>query len=319
MKIQCDVCNENEASVYCSADEAALCAACDHRVHHANKLAGKHPRFSLLHPSPKDSPLCDICQEKKAFLFCQQDRAILCKDCDVAIHKVNQHTQNHNRFLLTGVKLSPTASLYSSSTPPAVIPTTKNGVVPDQLPEPLPSPIMNQTTFKTPNCHHESNGSGNGSTTSSISEYLIEMLPGWHVEDFLDAPSNFSKVVDNDPSLMWGGDLLEGSLNSGFSPESMGMWVPQAPPPAAPPPPPPQSRYAHLGQRFEPSSMMGFGDQTINGSSLIFAPNSYINHNKITNSTKSTRKRTPDNGNCFTVPQISPPTTTSKRSRTLWH
>ena len=47
----------------------------------------------------------------------------------------------------------------------------------------------------------------------------------------------------------------------------MGMWVPQAPPPAAPPPPPP-SRYTHAVQQFEPSSMMGFGDQTINGSSL---------------------------------------------------
>ncbi|GMP81497.1 hypothetical protein CsSME_00036188 [Camellia sinensis var. sinensis] len=62
MKIQCDVCNKDEASVFCSADEAALCAACDHRVHHANKLAGKHQRFALQHPSPKQFPLCDICQ-----------------------------------------------------------------------------------------------------------------------------------------------------------------------------------------------------------------------------------------------------------------
>ncbi|KAL4566406.1 hypothetical protein LXL04_030521 [Taraxacum kok-saghyz] len=316
MKIHCDVCNENEASVYCSADEAALCAACDHRVHHANKLAGKHPRFSLLHPSPKDSPLCDICQEKKAFLFCQQDRAILCKDCDVAIHKVNQHTQNHNRFLLTGVKLSPTASLYSSSTttPPVASPVTKNAVVPDQFAELLPSPITNQSSLKTPNCYQESNGLGTGSTTSSISEYLIETLPGWHVEDFLDPPTNFPKVGDNDPSVIWGGDLLDRSLRSPFSTESMGIWVPQAPPPPLP------SRYTHAVQQFEPSSMMGFGDQTINGSSLVFSPpNSYGNLHKITNSTKSTRKRTPDNGNCFMVPQISPPVITSKRSRTLWH
>ncbi|MCD7459087.1 hypothetical protein HAX54_040049 [Datura stramonium] len=46
MKIQCDVCNKKEASVFCVADEAALCDSCDHRVHHANKLAGKHQRFS---------------------------------------------------------------------------------------------------------------------------------------------------------------------------------------------------------------------------------------------------------------------------------
>ncbi|KAI3820976.1 hypothetical protein L1987_08532 [Smallanthus sonchifolius] len=307
MKIQCDVCNKNEASVYCPADEAALCSACDHRVHHANKLVRKHPRFSLLHPSPKDSPLCDICQEKKAFLFCQQDRAILCKDCDVAIHKVNEHTQNHNRFLLTGVKLSPTASVYSSSTPPAALPSTKNGVVP------LP-PIVNQTSIETTKCHQESNGSGRGSSTSSISEYLIETLPGWHVEDFLDPPANLSKVGDNDPGPIWAVDLLDGSLNSSFSPESMGIWVPQAPPlPAAP------SRYAHGLQQLEFGSNMGFGDQTINGSSLVFGQNNYNNFNKMTNGgPKSTRNWMSDNGNCFMVPQISPSSTTSKRSRTLW-
>ncbi|KAL0432386.1 UNVERIFIED_CONTAM: B-box zinc finger protein 21 [Sesamum latifolium] len=143
MKIQCDVCEKDEASLFCVADEAALCTACDHRVHHANKLAGKHQRFSLHHPSPKQAPLCDICQvlviatclfrllvmidvvisewinllrqERRAFLFCQQDRAILCRECDVPIHKANEHTQKHARFLLTGVKLSATAALYSAS------------------------------------------------------------------------------------------------------------------------------------------------------------------------------------------------------------
>ncbi|KAL7232170.1 hypothetical protein ACSBR2_010232 [Camellia fascicularis] len=85
MKIQCDVCNKDEASMFCSANEATLCVACDHPVHHANKLAGK-----------------------------RQHRAILCKDCDIPIHKANEHTRNHDRFLLTGVKLSATSSLYSS-------------------------------------------------------------------------------------------------------------------------------------------------------------------------------------------------------------
>ncbi|XP_076922533.1 B-box zinc finger protein 21-like isoform X2 [Bidens hawaiensis] len=300
MKIQCDVCNENEASVYCSADEAALCSVCDHRVHHANKLAGKHPRFSLLLPSQKDSPVCDICQDKKAFLFCQQDRAILCKDCDLAIHKVNQHTQTHNRFLLTGVKLSPTASLYSSSIHPVT--NYSNVVVPDHQKKPVTYPIMSQAiSVKTTNCQQES-------TTSSISEYLIETLPGWHVEDFLDPPPSFSKVGDNDPGPVWGGDLTDGSLNSSLT-SSMGIWVPQAPP---------HARYAHVHQQFEPRSSMGFGVQASNGSSLVFAQNDYNYINKITNGTKLSRNRVPDNGHCFMVPQISPSSTTSKRSRTLW-
>ncbi|KAK1296573.1 putative salt tolerance-like protein [Acorus calamus] len=74
MKIQCDVCGGEEASVFCTADEAALCGVCDRRVP-PNKLAGKHRRVALLNNS--DAPLCDVCQERRAFLFCQEDRAIL--------------------------------------------------------------------------------------------------------------------------------------------------------------------------------------------------------------------------------------------------
>jgi hypothetical protein len=79
MKVQCDVCAAEAASVFCCADEAALCDACDHRVHRANKLAGKHRRFSLLNPSASGrsptsttAPLCDICQvrqEKQTIAF----------------------------------------------------------------------------------------------------------------------------------------------------------------------------------------------------------------------------------------------------------
>ncbi|XP_071703398.1 B-box zinc finger protein 20-like [Rutidosis leptorrhynchoides] len=315
MKIQCDVCNEHEASVYCSADEAALCAACDHRVHHANKLAGKHPRFSLHHPStPKESPLCDICQEKKAFLFCQQDRAILCNNCDVAIHKVNQHTQTHNRFLLTGVKLSSTSTLYSDSTP---FSDTKKGVFQNKQQKTNSPPIINQPSSKTQNCPQESNGSGHGSDTSSISEYLIEMLPGWHVEDFLDPLPMFPKKLQNEPTTIWGDHLLDASLNGSFSGDSMGTWVPQAPPQPAGLTAP--SRYNNPVQQFEQGSNMGFGDQISSGSSLVFGQDNYKNYNNnINKRTKSSREWTSDYGNCFMVPQISPPPNNSKRSRTLW-
>ncbi|CAM8932437.1 unnamed protein product [Rhodiola kirilowii] len=107
MKIQCDVCAAEQATVFCTADEAALCDRSDHKVHQANKLAKKHRRFSLVHPSCNEAPLCDICQEKKAFLFCKDDRAISCRECDFSIHQANELTQMHHRYLLTGVKLSP--------------------------------------------------------------------------------------------------------------------------------------------------------------------------------------------------------------------
>ena len=70
MKIWCDVCDKEEASVFCCADEAALCNGCDRHVHFANKLAGKHLRFSLTSPTPKDAPLCDICGVSTDYKTC---------------------------------------------------------------------------------------------------------------------------------------------------------------------------------------------------------------------------------------------------------
>ena len=61
MKIQCNVCEAAEAYVLCCADEAALCWACDEKVHAANKLASKHQRVPLS-TSSSQMPKCDICQ-----------------------------------------------------------------------------------------------------------------------------------------------------------------------------------------------------------------------------------------------------------------
>ncbi|KAK2990941.1 hypothetical protein RJ640_020918 [Escallonia rubra] len=311
MKIQCDVCNKDEASVFCSADEAALCTACDHRVHHANKLAGKHQRFSLLHPSPKETPLCDICQEKRAFLFCQQDRAILCSDCDIPIHKANEHTKNHNRFLLTGVKLSASSSTYPSPSPSRTssatsltntsvdVPNVKaqNSVhKPISVPTSMsnPPPVTKSTTTSTSNTRNSQllNGVVGSGTMSSISEYLIETLPGWHVEDFLDSnsdhPSGLSKTGKNDVFPFWDSDL-DGSLSS-FSSENTGIWVPQAPPALQHP------SQSYLLSNMSSAGQIGFKDSSTN--------------------IKSSRKRRDDN--CFAVPQISPSSTAFKRSRTLW-
>ncbi|KAI3909907.1 hypothetical protein MKW98_012961 [Papaver atlanticum] len=105
MKIQCDVCEKAEAVVVCCADEAALCYNCDEKVHAANKLASKHQRIPLLlNNHNRNQPSCDICQEKAGYFFCLEDRALLCRNCDVSIHSSTQ--SSHQRFLLTGVKLN---------------------------------------------------------------------------------------------------------------------------------------------------------------------------------------------------------------------
>ncbi|EAY86891.1 hypothetical protein OsI_08275 [Oryza sativa Indica Group] len=175
MKVQCDVCAAEAASVFCCADEAALCDACDRRVHRANKLAGKHRRFSLLNPSASGrsptsttAPLCDICQEKRGFLFCKEDRAILCRECDVPVHTASELTMRHSRYLLTGVRLSsePAAS-------PAPLSEEENSSsFCCSADDAVPAPAAPATSH------------GGSSGSSSISEYLTT-LPGWHVEDFL--------------------------------------------------------------------------------------------------------------------------------------
>ncbi|CAK9168179.1 unnamed protein product [Ilex paraguariensis] len=105
MKIQCDVCEKAPATVICCADEAALCTKCDVEVHAANKLASKHQRL-LLECLSNRLPPCDICQEKAAFIFCVEDRALFCRDCDEPIHSASSHAANHQRFLATGIRVA---------------------------------------------------------------------------------------------------------------------------------------------------------------------------------------------------------------------
>lgn len=56
-------------------------------------------------------------QEASGYIFCLEDRALLCRKCDVAIHTANTYVTGHQRFLLTGVKvaLEPTDPVACSS------------------------------------------------------------------------------------------------------------------------------------------------------------------------------------------------------------
>ncbi|KAF8013507.1 hypothetical protein BT93_I1370 [Corymbia citriodora subsp. variegata] len=190
MKIQCDMCNKEEAAVFCSADEAALCEGCDQRIHHANKLVSQHKRHSLLRHAFQDFPLCDICQEQRGLIFCKEDRAILCGKCDPPIHKSNEHTQKHSRFLLSGVKISGSSLPCHASSASS---TTLDTSISAQTKEPPSSYENGRSTefLNSSHTHQDDNHIINTSSfsTSSISEYFTEMLPGWRVDDFLDSPS----------------------------------------------------------------------------------------------------------------------------------
>ncbi|XP_062226043.1 B-box zinc finger protein 24-like [Phragmites australis] len=120
MRIQCDACEGAAATVVCCADEAALCARCDVEIHAANKLASKHQRLPLDGALPAALPRCDVCQEKAAFIFCVEDRALFCRDCDESIHVPGTLSGNHQRYLATGIRVgfSSVCSTHADQLPP---------------------------------------------------------------------------------------------------------------------------------------------------------------------------------------------------------
>uniref|UniRef100_A0A7N0UJM3 B box-type domain-containing protein n=1 Tax=Kalanchoe fedtschenkoi TaxID=63787 RepID=A0A7N0UJM3_KALFE len=104
MKIQCDSCGLAEAEVLCRSMRI-----CDEAVHTANKLSSKHQRVPLLERPPSTaacSPPCDICEERRGYIFCLEDRALLCRNCDVGTHNANPYTWAHRRLLITGVQVA---------------------------------------------------------------------------------------------------------------------------------------------------------------------------------------------------------------------
>ncbi|XVF37686.1 hypothetical protein REPUB_Repub20aG0031100 [Reevesia pubescens] len=142
MKIQCDVCERAPATLICCADEAALCAKCDVEVHAANKLASKHQRLLLDQCLSNKLPPCDICQEKTAFIFCVEDRALFCRDCDEPIHSAGSLSANHQRFLATGIRVALSSSCNKN--------TEKNGLEPPNKSAPHTSmkmPAQQQSSF----------------------------------------------------------------------------------------------------------------------------------------------------------------------------
>ncbi|XP_074584218.1 B-box zinc finger protein 20-like [Curcuma longa] len=312
MKILCDVCGQESASAFCCADEAALCDACDRRVHRANKLAGKHRRFSLSAPSAQSHPLCDICREKRGFLFCQEDRAILCQDCDESIHSANHLTMKHNRFILTGVRLSPAPISSSSSTEPEPESTPAK----DGAKTAVPVSDQNKTLLAnasspitTTSCNTTSSSAArpvtasttvSAATTSSISEYLIKMCPGWCVEDLLvdDAAAVSMEDFAKGNELL---PFLEPDLDGGAqepTADKFPVWAVQVPQFSSP--------------YFSPAaSTAGLGHRQTwhanKGASVSY---------------QWAAKTVPEQGgeDLFMVPQISPAPTPNKRTRrSLWY
>ncbi|MED6151846.1 Zinc finger protein CONSTANS-like [Stylosanthes scabra] len=83
----CDTCRSAPCAVFCRADSAYLCAACDARVHAANTLASRHERVWV----------CEACERAPAAFLCKADAASLCSSCDADIHSANPLASRHQR------------------------------------------------------------------------------------------------------------------------------------------------------------------------------------------------------------------------------
>ncbi|KAH6774291.1 hypothetical protein C2S52_002754 [Perilla frutescens var. hirtella] len=84
----CDSCKAAAATVFCRADSAFLCVACDGKVHAANKLSSRHARVWV----------CEVCEQAPAAVTCKADAAALCSACDADIHSANPLARRHERF-----------------------------------------------------------------------------------------------------------------------------------------------------------------------------------------------------------------------------
>ncbi|KAL2331288.1 hypothetical protein Fmac_018869 [Flemingia macrophylla] len=188
MKIQCNVCEAAEAKVLCCADEAALCWECDEKVHAANKLASKHQRVPLS-TSSSHMPKCDICQEAIGYFFCLEDRALLCRKCDLAIHTANTYVSGHQRFLLTGVRVG-----LEATEPGASSTSLKSDYSGEKISDTKSSSISRKvSTVPQPSDYNEvlpidvggvgefppaKESFGGGSTAGNISQWTIDEFMG---------------------------------------------------------------------------------------------------------------------------------------------
>ncbi|XP_071725941.1 B-box zinc finger protein 22-like [Rutidosis leptorrhynchoides] len=231
MKIQCNVCEAAEATVLCCADEAALCRNCDEKVHAANKLASKHQRV-LLTSSNSKMPKCDICQETAGYFFCLEDRALLCRKCDVAIHTISSHVSSHQRFLLTGVKVGLEASsIVDASSFSSNFQPTKNGVPSsstDQYTKPMPVQADGANDFAPPSLPFTGGSSANDIQQWEFNEFLglTHVNHNYNYVDNVSSKARNGKVGDTDCSPIL--RAMEAELDEGLGQVPDALWtVPQ--------------------------------------------------------------------------------------------
>lgn len=104
----CDNCGVQAALVYCEADGAQLCQACDARIHSSNSIAARHSRVELNRRLGRPLGHCPDHFEVEADLYCSECRTPLCPHCrslgshstgEAAKHRLLPLLEAYARFL----------------------------------------------------------------------------------------------------------------------------------------------------------------------------------------------------------------------------
>lgn len=143
-------------------------------------------------------------QETVGYFFCLEDRALLCRKCDVAIHTANSLVSAHQRFLLTGVKVGLEAT--EAHTAPSSGKTNNAEEISEPEPHSLPKKITQviSTTQYGISVPVQASGCGDfplskppfagGSSTGSLSQWQFDEFIGYgdftHNYNFMDNGSS---------------------------------------------------------------------------------------------------------------------------------
>lgn len=146
-----------------------------------------------------------IVQETVGYFFCLEDRALLCRKCDVAIHSANTYVSAHQRFLLTGVKVGPETTGPGASSSSGMTQFSKKISEPDFhsiLKRTAPVPSDGQFNKILP---AQAGTVGNILPMNTPVAGGSGSIPQWHLDEYLDI-NNFNQTntyADNGSSKVW--------------------------------------------------------------------------------------------------------------------
>lgn len=143
-----------------------------------------------------------IWQEASGYFFCLEDRALLCRKCDLAIHTANPYVSAHQRFLLTGVRVgldptepaAPVAHQQSQAVERAVISQPK------QLPRTSHHPMSYPDTNGVSSNQMPKDGGLAPNKTPLPGFTMPGNIMDWPLEDFFGFPDfnqNFGFTEQN--------------------------------------------------------------------------------------------------------------------------